>query len=109
MRCREQAPSGAELAAFRQHGQIEILRHLADVVLTGQHPVGMAVHHQPAVALGVAGGRVERERLLHEAIDQELVGGGVLKIVNNTVPLALQKPMISPPLATAMVCLWAAT
>ena len=42
-----------------EHCDVESFINLADVVLTGQTTVLVAVNHQPAIALGVAGGAIK--------------------------------------------------
>jgi len=46
------------LAPF-EHRQVEILRHLSDVVFGGQHPMHMLVNGHPAVPLRVGLGAIE--------------------------------------------------
>ena len=47
-----------------QHRQVELLIHLADVVLTGQAAMLVAMHRQPAVALWIAAGGIKPEGFL---------------------------------------------
>ena len=53
-----------------KHLQIKRLVHFADVVLTGQTTVLVAVNHQPAIALGVACGAIKGKGLLGQPLDQ---------------------------------------
>jgi len=53
-----------------QHREVELFIDLADVVLTGQHPMGIAMHHQPAVALWITGCAIKGKRFLRQTLQQ---------------------------------------
>ena len=59
-----------QLVSALQHCDVEVFLNLADVVLTGQTTVLVAVNHQPAIALGVAGGAIKGKGLLGQPLDQ---------------------------------------
>ena len=66
------------VAPSRQHREIQRLIHLADVVFRGQHAVQMAMHHHPAIALGIAAAAVKGMGLSSQACHQELMVSGPL-------------------------------
>lgn len=66
---------GLELLATLQNGQVEVFVNLADVVLTGQHPVHVTVDGEPAVAFRIGARGIEFTRGLSKLLHQGWIGG----------------------------------